>query len=131
MGTNVMVIGGRLTRDAELKSVSGYDLSTFSVAFDVGWGDRKHAVFLDCKWWGKGASAINQYMTKGKAVTITGSYDIEKWKGNDGVDRQRSILVVLNVELGANAANSNGNGADRPAPSEPPMDAFGGDDIPF
>lgn len=126
-----MVIQGRLTRDAELKNVAaGYDLSQFSVAFDVGWGDRKHAVFLDCKWWGKGAAAINQYMTKGKQVTIDGEYDVEKWKGNDGVDRQKSIMIVKNVSLGPGPQNQ-GEGADRPTEMAPPDTAFDKDDIAF
>lgn len=127
--TNVCVFSGRLTKDAELKQVASYDLLTFSIAFDVGYGDRKHPVFLECKQWGKQGAAIQQYMTKGKSVIVTGEYDVEKWKGSDGVDRQKSILNVRNTELGASPKNQ-GEGSDRPAPSEPPMDAFGGD-IPF
>lgn len=128
MGTNVMVIGGRLTRDAMLKNVSGYSLAEFSIAFDVGYGQRKHAVFLDCKWWGKGAEALAQYMVKGKAVTVDGEYDVEKWKDAHGVDHQKSIMIVSHVSLGANAQN-NEAGAERPVQTEPPLEAF--EDIPF
>jgi len=132
MGTNVVVISGRLTRDAELKQVAGYDLATFTIAFDKGWGDKKHAIFVDCKWWGKGAKAIAQYMTKGKQVTVTGEWDCEKWKGNDGVDRKKDLIEVKGVELGANPGGGMGGGADRPEQSEPPMSAFDDTkDIPF
>lgn len=110
--TNVVVISGRLTHDAELKDAGGYSLCTFSIAFDVGWGDRKHAVFVECKWWGKGAVAILEYLTKGKRVTVTGAWDCEKWKDNHGQERKKDLIVVSGVELGPGGQQQ--GGADRP-----------------
>lgn len=130
MATNVVVISGRLTRDAELKHVKEYALVQFTLAFDKGYKERKHPCFVDCKWWGKGAEAINQYLVKGKQVTVTGSWDVETWTGNDGQQKRKDLIDVSSVELGANA-RSDGNGADRPDFSEPPMEAFAGGDIPF
>lgn len=101
MATNVIVISGRLTADPELKKVGEYDLLTFSIAFDVGWGDKKHAVFVPCKLWGKRGPAILQYMHKGKSVVVTGSWDCEKWKDKDGVEHRKDIINCSDVELGA------------------------------
>lgn len=100
MSTNVAVVSGRLTRDVEMKVVGDYDLAQFSIAFDVGWGNRRHTVFIDCKFWGKGARSVSTYLLKGKAVTVTGYWDCERWTGNDGQERSKFLIVVNSLELG-------------------------------
>lgn len=123
MSTNVIVIGGRLTADAILKKIGEYDLLEFNIGFDVGYGQKKHPVFLKCKWWGKRGLSIQEYMIKGKAVHVAGSYDEEKWKDSQGMDRKCSVINVNDVHLGASSQRYN-EGADGPDSQEPPMGAF-------
>ena len=124
--TNVIVVTGRLTRDAELKYTNGgTGLCAFSIATNRrakkgdDWVDE--ASFLDVAWFGKLAEKLHQYMVKGKQVCITGSLKQDRWE-QDGVKRSRVQIIADNVQL----LGSKGEGQSKDAPS----DDFK-DDVPF
>jgi len=78
-----VIIAGRLTKDADLRTTqSGDAILTFSVAVDVGFGDKKHAVFTDCSIFGKRGETLKQYLTKGCSVTVAGAGDLRSWESN-------------------------------------------------
>ena len=156
---NIVVLVGRLTRDAELKYTnSGQPICRFSVAVNRSrkqgeqWVDE--ASFFDVDYWGKGGEAVNQYLVKGKQVAIEGELRQDRWD-QDGQARSKVIINASNVQLlggsstSNNAAPSSSNSAERgenrgqrPASSAPnrapPRDVDRGpvgddftDDIPF
>ena len=43
----IATIAGRLGKDAEHKTVGSSDLCSFSVAADVGYGDKKQTIWVD------------------------------------------------------------------------------------
>lgn len=92
---------GRLTKDATLKSLStGTELCEFSIANNRGFGDKEKCNFFDVKFWGKGASAINKYLVKGKRVGITGELVMESWNDKDtGAKRTKVIVSTFDVQL--------------------------------
>ena len=49
---NSCVFVGRLGRDAELKNVNDSSLLVFNVASDVGFGDKKNTIWVECNLWG-------------------------------------------------------------------------------
>ena len=114
--TNVIVVTGRLTRDAELKYTnSGTGLCAFSLATNrrAKKGDEwvDEASFFDVTWFGKLAEKLSQYMGKGKQVCVTGSLKQERWS-KDGENRSKVAIVADNVQL--LGGKSDGGGSSSP-----------------
>ncbi len=75
--TNVVVVKGNLTRDSELKyTTTGKPMLKFSIANNVGYGTeqgwKEYTNFFDCTMWGKRTESVQQYLTKGAPVIVTG-----------------------------------------------------------
>jgi single-strand DNA-binding protein len=72
---------GRIVKDAELRfTAKGDAVLGFTVASDVGYGDKKHAVFTNCSMWGKRGEGVAPYVLKGAPVTVIGEMDQRKWE---------------------------------------------------
>lgn len=77
-----ITIAGRLTRDAELKTLnSGDQVANFSVAVDDRRGKDKATLFFDCALFGKRGESLSQYLTKGTSVTVTGDFGTRQHDG--------------------------------------------------
>ena len=119
--TNVIVVTGRLTRDAELKYTNaGTGLCAFSLATNrrAKKGDEwvDEASFFDVTWFGKLAEKLSQYMVKGKQVCVTGSLKQERWS-KDGENRSKVAIVAQEVQLLGGKGESTG-GSDSAADFE-------------
>ena len=136
MSVNVFTFSGRLGRDAETRfTTSGKAVTGFPVAVDVGFGDRKHALWVDCSMWGERGQNVAQYLRKGGTVTVTGEADLETYQ-NHGVERTKLKCRVNDVELPPPARQDRAPAPPRaaaaPQPSPGPADgSFEDDDIPF
>ncbi len=122
---NVVVLVGRLTRDAELKYTnSGMAVCKFSIAINTRkkqgdqWVDEPN--FFDVVFWGKGGEAVNQYLTKGKQVAVEGELRQNRWE-QDGQSRSKVEISATNVRLlgggpgGGERGASPYQGGERPA----------------
>ena len=92
---NVLTTAGRLTKSCVLRyTAGGTAIANFSVATDVGFGDKKHAVFIGCSLFGKRAEALSEYLLKGTSVTVSGEADLRLWEsnGNHGAE------ITMNVQ---------------------------------
>jgi len=118
MDLNSVVLIGRLTRDAELKTTSsGFAVSNFSIAVNYrkkqgdGWEDV--ANFFDVTLFGKQAETLHQYLVKGKQVAISGELRQDRWVQDDGQNRSKVVINANSVQLlgngNSNGGNSNGN----------------------
>ena len=123
--TNVVVIVGRLTRDAELKYTnSGMAVCHFSIANNKrkksgdSWVD--YPSFFDIVLWGKSGEAINQYLVKGKQVAIEGELEQDRWE-QEGKPRSKIGISARNVQLlgGGTERTENPAGGAR-SPAAPP-----------
>lgn len=138
MANNISIIG-RLGRDGEGKYVSGTALFEFSVAEDVGFGDRRVTNWWEVQLWGKQAEGrLVDFLTKGQQVAVFGEVTLREWQDKDGNKR-------LSPEIRANSVQLVGSKGDNAVPREsepaPPKRqeskpaAGGGDfddsDIPF
>jgi len=129
---NSCIFIGRLTRDADRKTTSGGSpLVLFSLAVNGtekdgdAWKDRPS--FLDFSWFGKGAEAVHQYLTKGQRVAVTAEAHQDRWADADGTNRNKIKFNVHGVQLlGGPKAGEKPAGDAQPAHEE----AFQ-DDIPF
>jgi single-strand DNA-binding protein len=142
---NHVVLVGRLTRDAELKSIaSGQAVCKFSIAVNRRrkngdqWEDE--ANFFDIVVWGRQGESLHQYLNKGKMVAVDGELRQDRWQ-QDGQNRSKVEIVANNIQLlgGNPGGGSSGGGSNSPAqqqgqnwqaPSAPAEDGFA-DDIPF
>jgi single-strand DNA-binding protein len=100
---NVVVLIGRLTRDAELKYISsGVAVCKFSLAVNrrKRSGDQwvEETDFFDITLWGKMAESLNQYLVKGKEVGVEGELRQSRWE-QDGQSRSRIEINARNIQL--------------------------------
>lgn len=119
-----LTLAGRLTRDAELRTVnSGDQVLGFSVAVDDRNGREKTTLFFDCSLWGKRGEALQQYLTKGSSVTVSG--DLGR-RENDG----KTYLTVRVNDVTLQGGKPQGEGvAGKPSGPKESYDFAG--DIPF
>lgn len=98
---------GNLTRDPELRYVpSGTAVASFSIAVNktyVSNGEKKEEVsFIKVNAWGKVAEMVGEYLTKGRAVLVSGSLKQERWETEDGKQRDKTLVNAVSVQfLGA------------------------------
>ncbi len=91
---NNVTLVGRLTRDPEeRRTLSNYYLTTFTLAVQRPFQSEQEADFIRCVAWGKTASHIVRYCTKGMLVAIRGR--IETYTYQDESDERRFMTQVV------------------------------------
>lgn len=111
---NNVCLTGRLTRQAEIRysQAGGGAVVRFSIAVNrrkrsadgASW--EEEANFFDCVYFGRSAEAVNQYLEKGRQVSISGELRQNRWE-QDGQTRSRVEIVVSQL----NFLGSRGDGA--------------------
>ena len=124
MSINNVTISGNLTRDPELRTAqSGTEVLSLGVAVNdrVKRGDNweDYPNFIDCKMFGKRASSLSQYLSKGTKVAIQGKLHYSTWQDKSGNKRAKLEVIIDDIELMAKAAK------------QEPKDAYADEDIPF
>ncbi len=115
---NVVALVGRLTRDSELRySNGGMAICRFSIAVnrrkragDNKWEDE--ANFFDCSMFGKSAESVNQYLEKGRQVSIQGELRQSRWE-QDGQSRSRVEIAVSSLQLLSSPGSTDGRNDNR------------------
>ncbi|MDR1177881.1 MAG: single-stranded DNA-binding protein [Spirochaetaceae bacterium] len=117
---NRALLSGRLTRDAELKyTAGGQAVCKFSIAVNRRrkngdqWVDEPN--FFDVVLWGRQGEVLNQYLIKGKTITVDGELRQDRWE-QEGQNRSKIEIVANTIVLGGSpgggsqgAGNSGGN----------------------
>ena len=79
--TTVTILG-KLGKDAELKDINGTALAKFSVAQNVGFGDKKTTNWFEVSIWGAQAkSNFVDYLKKGQMVQVVGELSTREYNG--------------------------------------------------
>ena len=95
---NLCMFSGRITRDCDTRyTQSGKPVSNFCIAVDTGFGEYKRTEFINCVLWNR--EGIGNYLTKGKAVTISGEYAESKYTDKDGNERRKVEIKVDQIEF--------------------------------
>ena len=69
------MIIGRAGRDPEMRyTPSGNAVTDFSVAADIGWGDKKSAIWFQITAWNNLAEVVNKYVHKGDMLYVEGEF---------------------------------------------------------
>jgi len=135
---NVFVISGNLGGNLDIRfTPAGKAIGEFSVPVEQGWGEHKKTSWITCKLIGDRATKLQQYLVKGKEVTVSGEFVFEQWEKN-GVKTGKPVMIVNNVTMhkGGDSMPSENHsmGAAKElysqAPASSGFDNFD-DDIPF
>lgn len=144
---NVFTFSGRVGQDAELRTTqSGEKVLGFSIANDVGFGDRKKTQWIECSYWGKRGEAISSYVRKGDRVAVSGELQLVEFTKRDGTPGSKLAVRVNDLDLAARSdagGDTGGGGQDYNAPlkkdaggssrggGKPAFDQSLDDEIPF
>lgn len=108
--TNLVILIGRLTRDAERRAANGPLNFAIAVNRRIKQGEQwvEEAEFFDIVYWHK---SLDAYLVKGKQVAIEGELHQHKWE-QDGQPRSKLQVTANNVQLlgGGNAGQQTGTG---------------------
>ena len=96
MDLNVFSFTGRLGADPTMRyTPSGSAVATLRVAMNAA---KEKTLWFEVTVWGKQAENVNQYLSKGSQVAISGRLDMDTWEGKDG-DLRTTLKVVANDVL--------------------------------
>ena len=74
---------GRVGQDSVLRYTQNQTaVAGFSMAVDVGWGERKTTLWLKVSVWGKRGESLSEYIRKGDMISICGEISLEQWDSN-------------------------------------------------
>ena len=92
---------GRIGRDAEVRQTNnGTAVANFPVAVDVGYGDNKTTLWLDCSMFGKRAEGgLVQYLVKGAQVMVEGDINLRQYTKGDGTGGAAITLNIQDLKL--------------------------------
>lgn len=100
---NVVTLTARLTKDPELRQTrSEHSVSTLRVAIQRPTsrdGEDRGAVFYDVEVWNGTAENCVRYLSKGSRIAIVGRLELDQWKDEHDVPRQRSYVVATQVNF--------------------------------
>lgn len=129
---------GRIGRDAETRyTQSGKEVTGWPVAIDIGYGDKKSTLWVECVLWGDRGPKLAEYLRKGERVGIVGEISLDTFTNKEGVEKSKVRCNVRDVTL---LGSKHDGERQAPARSERPRaapqpaataDQFDTDDIPF
>lgn len=138
---NLVVLSGRLTNDVELKTTpNGLSVCTFTIANDIGYGEKKKTAFINIVAWRGTAEFVSKHFRKGEMIGIEGAIQTRRYQDKDGNNRTAFEVVANNVHFVDSRKDT------KPSvdvnPDSDPLKAFadnnsdfvevsGGDDLPF
>jgi len=145
MNVNICIIGGRLTRDPELRfTPKGVAIANFGIATsrkfkkDDG-SENEETLFLDVTAFQKQAELVGQHFKKGSPIFIKGRLKLDQWDDKStGAKRTKISLLMEEFQFVGGKREESDPGAapasrTQPKPTTSPNpDAAGEpDDCPF
>lgn len=101
---NKIVLMGRLTKDAELRSTAaGKSVASFTLAVDrdfKGQNGEKETDFINCVAWGNTAEFITKYFRRGSMGVTEGRLQIRPYETTEGQKRTAAEVVINNIYFG-------------------------------
>lgn len=89
-----------LVADAELQSTpTGKQVLKMRLAVNTGYGDCKSTLWMQGSLWGDRGAKLVEYLTKGKAIALTGELSTREYIDKNNVPRVSIELNVQQIEL--------------------------------
>ena len=126
-----ITIAGTVGKDASSREAGKGTVTSWSVAVDDGWGDKKSTLWFDCSMWGKRGEAVARHILKGGKVTVSGDLGTREYEGKTymTVNANDVTLQGSKQQGGGSGGGSNGDSGDsgQDRNRSQPLD----DEIPF
>ena len=127
---NVFTFSGNLGNDCRTGNAGGQPVVNFSVACKSGYGDKAQTNWIDCALWGKRGESLQQYLTKGQQVVVSGELGTREHDGKTYLTvRVNDVSLVGGKQQPAQPAPVQQQASPRQAPVQQAVDYD--DDIPF
>lgn len=148
-GINKVIIVGNLGNEPELRTMpNGEAVANISVATSESWTDKNTGERREITEWHRIvlyrrlAEIAGQYLHKGSQVYVEGRLKTRKWQDQTGQDRYTTEIIGDTLNMLGSRQNTapanystpqqNASSPKATAPhSEPPMNSFTDDEIPF
>lgn len=143
--SNVFSFTGTVGRDAEVRyTPSGLAVLSFTVANNIGFGEKQQTLWIQVTLFGKRAEGqLQNYLKKGQQVFVSGELTQREYQAKDGttktsLDLNANIIDLIGKKTEANQPQQNypGSGVREQAtayqgPAHDNFDVPYDDDIPF
>ncbi len=127
---NLVVLSGRLTSNAELKTTqNGVSVTSFNIAVDRRGksGEEKQTDFIPIVAWRQTAEFICKYFKKGNMIGIEGTIQTRKYTDKNGNNRTAFEIIANNVQfLEGKGSNGSKEGNSLPTTEKPHTEDFVG-----
>lgn len=92
---------GRLTKDAELKSIGAKQTpcAEFTIANNTGYGQYEKTNYINVQLWGSSATNLMPWLKKGQQVTVSGKFNQNDWVDQNGVKHSMWRLSCMDIQL--------------------------------
>ena len=109
-----ITIAGNIGKDAVTRRTQGGDAVTgFSVAVEERQGQEKRTIWFDVSIWGKRGESLEQYLTKGGRVAVSGDLSTREHEGRTYLTVRADQVTLLG---GGNRDGSRDDGHRRDDP---------------
>jgi single-strand DNA-binding protein len=115
---NKVFLLGNVTRDADLREISGKKVCSFGLATNRVWKDTNGDTqslpeYHNIVAWAGLAQFCSQYVKKAKPLYIEGHLKTGSWETPEGIKKDRTEIILENIVLlGAKEASAHAPGAD-------------------
>lgn len=86
---------GRVGKDAVTRQAGDQKVTSFSLAVDSGYGDRKQTLWLDCSGWGKRFEGVASYLVKGAQIAAHGELGTREHEGKTYLTLKLADLTLV------------------------------------
>ena len=98
---NQAVLIGRIAKDAAIRYTQNkVSVASFTIAVDRGYKDKngnKQTDFIPVQVIGK--EKINQWLVKGKLISVEGSLHVDRWQDKNGVWQTYTRVVAKDIQF--------------------------------
>ena len=96
--SNAFSCVGRLAIDSKFDD-GQFKILKFRMASDVGFGDKKTTLWIQCNMWGARGEKLTQYLKKGQQVFVTGELSNREYTTREGEKRTSLELNVQQLDM--------------------------------
>lgn len=97
---NVVAIQGRFVSTPELRTTpAGTSVTSFTLACDTGYGEKKKTSFVDVVAWRSTSEFISKWFKKGDMVIVEGTIQTRNYTDKQGNKRKATEIVANNVSF--------------------------------
>lgn len=96
---NLAIFTGNLGRDPELRTANGDSVLGFPIGVQSGTKDKPSTLWVSCALWGKRATSLQPYLSKGMRVTVSGPVKLEEYQAKDGSMKSNLRMTVDQIDL--------------------------------